>query len=60
MNILGKLHIIVDRLKNKALIDNILITRKCLFKLDKEKLAGIVNDIKSDESFTVSRRGDHV
>ena len=31
-----------------------MITWKCLYKLDKEELAGIVNDIKNGESYTVS------
>lgn len=31
-----------------------MITWKCLYKLDKEELSGIVNDIKSGESYTVS------
>lgn len=31
-----------------------MITWKCLYKLDGEELRGIVNDIKSGESYTVS------
>lgn len=31
-----------------------MITWKCLYKLDKEELIGIVNDIMSGESYTVS------
>lgn len=31
-----------------------MITWKCLYKLDKEELAGIVNDIMNGESNTVS------
>lgn len=33
---------------------SIMITWKCLYKLDKEELSGIVNDIKNGESYTVS------
>lgn len=32
----------------------IMITWKCLYKLDKEELSGIVNDIENGESYTVS------
>lgn len=31
-----------------------MITWKCLYKLDREELTGIVNDIRSGESYTVS------
>lgn len=31
-----------------------MITWKCLYKLDKEELSGIVNDIENGESYTVS------
>ena len=30
-----------------------MITWKCLYKLDKEELTGIVGDIKNGESYTV-------
>ncbi len=30
-----------------------MLTWKCLYKLDKEELAGIVNDIKNGESYTI-------
>ena len=30
-----------------------MITWKCLYKLDREELSGIVNDIKNGNSYTV-------
>lgn len=31
-----------------------MLTWKCLYKLDKEELAGIVNDIKNGGSYIIS------
>lgn len=37
-----------------------IFTWKCLYKLDREELSGIVNDIKNGESYTVLGWKTHI